>query len=135
MADPAVGMRQNTCIEFQGSGMFGVWYTQVYCTLQMLAAAEAGGADGAMERIVGMRPWGEEDRWLVAIVGRVLEGRSSGEEQSSVTFDRALATGGAHGGRRELVMHMGSAPGLCLTNVVLIHSLKAFGCMKNPTGN
>lgn len=71
------------------------WPAQVYCTLQMLAGAEADGSDEAMQCIASMRPWGEEDRWLIAIVGRVLEGRTSGEEQSSVTFDRALATGGA----------------------------------------
>ncbi|GJP57476.1 hypothetical protein CLOP_g12192 [Closterium sp. NIES-67] len=39
-----------------------------------------------------------EEPWLGSIVDRVLEGQRTGEEQSLVHFDRALATGGASGG-------------------------------------
>ncbi|CAI7777286.1 unnamed protein product [Closterium sp. NIES-54] len=40
----------------------------------------------------------EEEPWLGSIVDRVLEGQRTGEEQSLVHFDRALATAGASGG-------------------------------------
>jgi len=38
----------------------------------------------------------DNDAWLLAIVERVLAGQESGDEQSAVSFDRALATGGTH---------------------------------------
>lgn len=65
------------------------WLEAIYVTLQRMGVA-GGEASGAAAR--------QADTWLLSIVHRVLEGQRTGEEQSFVKFDRALATGGASGG-------------------------------------
>ena len=67
----------------------------MYCTLQLLAAESAGDDAAPLEHIAHMRPASAADEWLLAVVDRVLRGLATGDEQSAVTFDRALATGGA----------------------------------------
>ena len=64
--------------------------SQVYLTYQTTASA------GDESRDVATPPRSDADAWLLAIVERVLAGQDTGDEQSSVSFDRALATGGAH---------------------------------------
>ena len=68
---------------------------QVYLTCQRVTGAaplRAGSEANPEQQNYG------NDAWLLAIVERVLAGQESGDEQSAVSFDRALATGGTHAG-------------------------------------
>lgn len=64
------------------------WLETVYTTLQMLKAK-----DNDASRLVTT-----DDMQLFSTICHVLEGKNSGDEQSSINFDRGLATRGASGG-------------------------------------
>ncbi|CAI5515282.1 unnamed protein product [Closterium sp. Naga37s-1] len=55
-------------------------------------------SSSSMGALEGLWEVVQEEPWLGSIVDRVLEGQRTGEEQSLVHFDRALATAGASGG-------------------------------------
>ena len=63
----------------------------MYLTYQLTTDA----ATESAATLATLRPRNDADAWLLAIVERVLAGQETGDEQSSVRFDRALATGGA----------------------------------------
>eukprot|EP00897_Mesotaenium_endlicherianum_P003516 jgi/Mesen1/3192/ME000184S02242 len=65
---------------------------QVYITLQRMGVVPTPAPSAAGRETAG------DDQFLHSIIYRVLEGQRTGEEQSLVKFDRALATGGASGG-------------------------------------
>ncbi|CAI5462822.1 unnamed protein product [Closterium sp. Yama58-4] len=70
------------------------WIKTVYLTMYRLHLQQPGSSFISMPTSSSS---GEEP-WLGSIVDRVLEGQRTGEEQSLVHFDRALATAGASGG-------------------------------------
>ncbi|GBG79462.1 hypothetical protein CBR_g29608 [Chara braunii] len=65
------------------------WIDTIYVTLHMMKVVEPEEASNTPDM---------GDEWLRNIVHRVLEGQRTGEEQTAVKFDRALATAGASGG-------------------------------------
>ncbi len=65
---------------------------QVYLTCQRVTGAAPLRADSGANP--EQQSDADDDAWLLAIVERVLAGQESGDEQSAVSFDRALATGG-----------------------------------------
>lgn len=64
------------------------WLETVYTTLQMLKVKD----NDALRSVT------TDDMQLYSTIHHVLEGKNSGDEQSSINFDRGLATRGASGG-------------------------------------
>lgn len=62
--------------------------------MQMVMRQEAELDQAHLEQLQALRQWKEDDQWLLSIVDRVLSGKDSGDEQTAVVFDRALATSG-----------------------------------------
>ena len=71
---------------------FAASTSQVYLTYEKVLGGALRHAVGE----TGPQQQSDDDAWLLAIVERVVAGQESGDEQSAVSFDRALATGGVH---------------------------------------
>ncbi|CAD7699836.1 unnamed protein product [Ostreobium quekettii] len=101
---------------------------QVYITLQTLLMREGRG--DAVSDCMDLRPKSENDGWLLSIVQKTIDGQLTGEEQSLVKFDRALATRGASGGVAADTKAI--PPQFIPISQLVLLTLKTRGEMKQP---